>query len=514
MLAKSAYEKLLHLAGRTAKHYHADNGRFSDKGFHQDINDKGQSISFCGVGAHHQNGIIENRNKQLTLGARTLLLHGMRHWPQMVDTMFWPFAMKAMAERMNTLHVDSDGNTPESIMYGVELETLPVRNFHTLFCPVYVLDHCLQSAGGPGPPKWEPRSRIGVYLGHSPFHAGSVALVFNPKTARVSPQYHVVFDDDFTTVPFMERGEVPPNWDDLCRLSAESATDESVDLALEWMSGQQMDVDEDGHLIPVMDRISNPFDIVPDQHDIRVSDSRTVDTNDVSATHGAASEGEREHSSIVNSFAKDAAASPSPIELPIERVGIKVNLLGDFDAAATDTSKSNSSDELLMPQRVNLHELGLRRSKRIAEQKSKGQGQHKAHVTFGARTKSMLSVFALISSVGEFTMPRHRASSTNPTFTERMIQRLDEANEHCDGTLNQFHFVSLLTDTASNEVFTYHQAQKQADWNLFVEAMEKEIEDHEGRGHWDLVLRSTITPGNKPIKAIWSFKGSIFQMVA
>jgi hypothetical protein len=44
----------------------------------------------------------------------------------------------------------------------------------------------------------------------------------------------------------MERGEVPPNWDDLCRLSAESATDESIDLALEWMAGQQMDVDEDG----------------------------------------------------------------------------------------------------------------------------------------------------------------------------------------------------------------------------------------------------------------------------
>ena len=59
-----------------------------DTGFHQDITDKGQSITFGGVGVHHQNGIIENRNKQLTLGARTLLLHGMRQWPQMVDTIF------------------------------------------------------------------------------------------------------------------------------------------------------------------------------------------------------------------------------------------------------------------------------------------------------------------------------------------------------------------------------------------------------------------------------------------
>ena len=76
--------------------------------------------------------------------------------------------------------------------------------------------------------------------------------------------------------------------------------------------------------------------------------------------------------------------------------------------------------------------------------------------------------------------------------------------------MNQSHFVSLVTDTASNEVFTYHQAQKQPDWPQFVVAMEKEIEDHEGRGHWDLVLRTTITPGNKPIKAIWSFKRKRF----
>ena len=46
---------------------------------------------------------------------------------------------------------------------------------------------------------WEPRSRIGVHLGHSHFHAGSVALVFNPTTGHVSSQYHIVIDDDFST---------------------------------------------------------------------------------------------------------------------------------------------------------------------------------------------------------------------------------------------------------------------------------------------------------------------------
>ena len=48
-------------AGRYVKHYHAYNGRFADNGFIDAINTKYQKITFCGVGAHHQNGIIEEK---------------------------------------------------------------------------------------------------------------------------------------------------------------------------------------------------------------------------------------------------------------------------------------------------------------------------------------------------------------------------------------------------------------------------------------------------------------------
>ena len=81
-------EKVMAQAGRNAKHYYADNGRFVDNGFIYAVNTKDQKIKFCGLGDHHQNGIIENRNKMLTLGSRTLLLHGMRMWPTMIDSMF------------------------------------------------------------------------------------------------------------------------------------------------------------------------------------------------------------------------------------------------------------------------------------------------------------------------------------------------------------------------------------------------------------------------------------------
>ena len=48
--------------------------------------------------------------------------------------------------------------------------------------------------------KWKQRSRLGVYLGPSPNHARSVALVLNPRTGHVPPQFHVKFDDFFETV--------------------------------------------------------------------------------------------------------------------------------------------------------------------------------------------------------------------------------------------------------------------------------------------------------------------------
>jgi len=66
-----------------------------------------------------------------------------------------------------------------------------VRGFHPFGCPVFVLDSKIQ--GGGAIPKWNPKARVGVYLGHSPCDIGSVALVLNPKTLIVSTQYHLSY---------------------------------------------------------------------------------------------------------------------------------------------------------------------------------------------------------------------------------------------------------------------------------------------------------------------------------
>ncbi|KAL7464723.1 hypothetical protein ACHAXS_005078 [Conticribra weissflogii] len=112
--------------------------------------------------------------------------------------MLWPFALKAAQDRMNQLTVNLNGTTPEMDFSSIASATLRLRDCHTWGCPCFVLDSRLQTNPN-GIPKWEPRARLGIYVGRSQHHAGNVALVLNPKTGLVSPQFHVVFDDDFTT---------------------------------------------------------------------------------------------------------------------------------------------------------------------------------------------------------------------------------------------------------------------------------------------------------------------------
>ena len=74
--ANHAFERLAEQYGERFLHYHCDNGRFADKAFVDDVRTAHQTITFCGVGAHHQNGVAERRIRDITEKARTSLLHG------------------------------------------------------------------------------------------------------------------------------------------------------------------------------------------------------------------------------------------------------------------------------------------------------------------------------------------------------------------------------------------------------------------------------------------------------
>jgi hypothetical protein len=66
---------------------------------------------------------------------------------------------------------------------------------------------------------------MGVYLGFFSHHASSVPLVLSTSTGLVSPQFHVVFDDFFSTTKCLQINELPSSWSTLLQSSSYKLTD-------------------------------------------------------------------------------------------------------------------------------------------------------------------------------------------------------------------------------------------------------------------------------------------------
>jgi hypothetical protein len=89
--------------------------------------------------------------------------------------------------------------------------------------------------------KWQPQSRRGMFLGVSSEHSSNVLLALNLVTGNVSPQFHTVHDDLFSTVS----SELditsfdPGHWYNLLQSGQEQYGDPSVNpphLANKWLS--------------------------------------------------------------------------------------------------------------------------------------------------------------------------------------------------------------------------------------------------------------------------------------
>ena len=78
-----------------------------------------------------------------------------------------------------------------------------------------MLDPTLQD--GKKFPKWKPRLRTGKFLGFSNRHLSTIGLICNLTTDYISSQYHVVFDESFTTVSSQPSSPtlVMDQWDEL-----------------------------------------------------------------------------------------------------------------------------------------------------------------------------------------------------------------------------------------------------------------------------------------------------------
>ena len=75
--------------------YHATNGRFADNLlFRQAAARKGQTISYCGVNSHFQNGVTKRRIREPQDHARCMLIYANNIWPEGITPNLWPYALR------------------------------------------------------------------------------------------------------------------------------------------------------------------------------------------------------------------------------------------------------------------------------------------------------------------------------------------------------------------------------------------------------------------------------------
>ena len=125
------------------------------------------------------------------------LLHKKSRWTSEVKLNLWPYVI-ILSNNMRTYLPDkTDGISPMERSTSAEVSPR-LKSWHTFGFPVYALQKTLRVGGHV--PRCNPRAILGLNLGPSPRHAGSVNIVLNLITGMVYPRFHVIHDNSFETV--------------------------------------------------------------------------------------------------------------------------------------------------------------------------------------------------------------------------------------------------------------------------------------------------------------------------
>jgi hypothetical protein len=224
--AKNEFERYSRSCGVTIRGYHADNGRFIDNEWMRDVQKKNQGMRYAGTYAHHQNGIVEKRIRDLQDLARASLMHAMKLWPEAIDATLWPYAIRKAAHDLNHIPKKDQERSPYQQFTNSSVHD-NMKTFHTFGCPTYVLHDNIKkiplsdTIGN----KWKAKAKLAIYLGPSYQYARSVGLVLSLETGLVSPVFHAKYDHNFTTVIKRYGSYLPRSkWQIRCGFKRDSST--------------------------------------------------------------------------------------------------------------------------------------------------------------------------------------------------------------------------------------------------------------------------------------------------
>jgi hypothetical protein len=239
--AKHRYERHMLDMGVTVVSYQSDNGTFGAAAFVKELLTKNQHSTYSGVGAHHQNGVVERGIGTIMSMARTMMLHAAVRWPDVADSANWTMAVDYAIYIHNHVPKVQSGFSPIELVTRSGQQSIEFTHLHVWGSPAYVLDPKLQD--GKKIPKWKPRTRRAMFMGLSKKYASSIPLVMSCQTLAISAQFHVVFDDWFTTVQSSGLDdEVPEWWATLFqgRFRYDFGSDDPLKLDDSWLDEQEL----------------------------------------------------------------------------------------------------------------------------------------------------------------------------------------------------------------------------------------------------------------------------------
>ena len=496
--------------GVSVKSIHTDNAPFNALEFRDYVaHELHARQTFSGVGAHHQDGIAERAIGTITSWARTMMLHSIIHWPDVADIELWPFAMDHAVFLWNSLPRKDSLVSPDELFSGVRFPDYShLQRSHVWGCPVYVLDPALQD--GKKIPKWKPRSRRGFYLGQSSKHSSSVALVLSLKTGHVSPQWHCVFDDLFSTVVspsgMFDHSFDADEWNKLISSGHERFNYDEYDyddrlippppLAPEWTTVEPPDDSSVRHRSrsPPRGRIRTPepppprtltetVDDLFDALDTPSSSPEGAPTPIVSPPPPPAPEGEDDHEDM-------DVVEQVPEDVPDERP--------DPAPDPDDTTVSSSEQGSPVPRTLRRSRRNRRPNTRVfgpewSNPVIAGSYDHRRKLRMGAINDQFLQTL-------DWTNAKNSILKGN---LRNMMAIIREHTDFDHDTVEWMHPMILGSVANASDTPNWAEAMNGPNKQGFCDAMDKELATLEGKDAWAVVDRQDWM---NVLPSTWAFK--------
>jgi hypothetical protein len=132
--AKQAFVRFASRHNVIVKHYHCDNGIFASQKFRAAVDRSNQTLTFCGVNAHHQSGVAERRIQDLADRTRSMLVNACHRINFATDNL-WPFALRLASEIDRSIPKRSNTKSPLKLFTGVDIRP-KTNHFRPFGCPV------------------------------------------------------------------------------------------------------------------------------------------------------------------------------------------------------------------------------------------------------------------------------------------------------------------------------------------------------------------------------------------